>query len=315
MNYRVGYFMPAIEEVYQAIRERLPQNFTLVTLSQGQRPADAAADLDFLITGKAPRDLFAAAPNLKFVMTPGLGYEGIDLAAAAERGIPVAITVPGNVVEVAEHTMLLMLAVSRRLVELDVSLRQGQWLMWSRRLQSFNLVGRMLGLVGLGRIGREVARRAEAFGMHIQYADPFVSNGYARVTLERLLSTSDVVSLHLPLSADTRALMNASRLRQMKRGAMLINVSRGELVDEPALVEALESGHLAGAGLDVFATEPPPADHPLFRFSSVVLTPHVASGTADGLRQKADRYAENIQRFLSGETPLDLISTAVPELR
>jgi phosphoglycerate dehydrogenase-like enzyme len=310
MNYRVGYFLPATEEVYEAIRATLPPGWSLVTLAKGQRPADAAQDLDFLIAGKASRELISAAPRLRFLMTPGLGHEGIDLEAAAERGVPVAITVPGNVVEVAEHTILLMLAVSRRLIELDAALRKGEWLMWNRRLQSFNLAGRMLGLVGLGRIGREVALRAEAFGMRIQYADPFVSDGYSRVTLDHLLATSDIVSLHVPLSGETRGLMNASRLRQMKKGAMLINVSRGELVDEDALVGALESGWLSGAGLDVFATEPPPASHPLFQFPNVVVTPHVASGTADGLQQKAARYVENIQRYLAGQTPHDLIAAA-----
>jgi phosphoglycerate dehydrogenase-like enzyme len=310
MSYRVGYFLPATEEVYDAIRAAMPPDWRLVTLAPGQRPVDAAADLDFLITAKAPRELIYAAARLRFLMTPGLGYEGIDLEAAAERGVPVAITVPGNVIEVAEHTILLMLAVSRRLIELDAALRKGEWLMWNRRLQSFNLAGRMLGLVGLGRIGREVALRAEAFGMRIQYADPFVSDGYSRVTLDHLLATSDIVSLHVPLSADTRGLMNGARLRQMKQGAILINVSRGELVDEDALVRALESGRVAGAGLDVFAVEPPPVSHPLFPFPNVVLTPHVASGTADGLRQKAARYVENIQRYLAGQTPHDLIAAA-----
>lgn len=305
MTWRVGYFIKANEGVYSVIRSALPEGCELVTLSNGSSPAALVKDINFLIAGKAPRSVIDAGPALKLIMCPGVGYDGIDLEAAAQRAIPVAPTVCGNTTEVAEHTLLLMLAVSRRLVELDNSTRAGKWMMWDRRLSCFNLAGKTLGLIGYGRIGREVARRASAFDMPVQYFDPAAEQSTA---LEDLISTSDFVSLHLPLTSETRGLMNAARIGAMRPGSVLINTSRGEVVDEPALIDALRRGHLAGAGLDVFETEPPPADNALFAMPNVVVTPHVASGTVDGLRVKAERYAENIRRVLAGKPPIDQLS-------
>jgi phosphoglycerate dehydrogenase-like enzyme len=310
MSLKVGYFMRANDGIYAAVREALPAGCELVTLAPGDDPAEKAKGLGFLIAGKVTREMIEAAPGLRLIQTPGVGYDGIDLAAAAARGIPVAFTVCGNTDEVAEHTLLLMLAVSRRLVELDAALRAGRWLMWDRRLQSFNLKGRTLGLIGFGRIGQAVAVRAAAFGMEIQYADPVAVPGWRRADLDELLGTSDYASLHVPLTPATRGLLDARRIGLMKRGAVLINTSRGEAVNEGALIEALRGGRLAGAGLDVFAKEPPSQDNPLLSMPNVVVTPHVGSGTADGLRVKAAWYAANIRRVLSGEAPLDCVPAA-----
>jgi len=303
MAYRVGYFMRANEGVYSVLRAQLPAGVELVTLGSQDEPAQLIRDLDFLIAGKVTRAMLDAAPRLRLIMAPGIGTDGIDLSAAAEKAIPVSITVPGNVTEVAEHTRLLMLAVCRRLIELDRGLRQGRWMMWERRLESFNLSGRTLGLVGMGRIGQAVAKRAAGFDMRIQYHDPVRAAGFPYAPLDELLGASDFVSLHVPLTSQTARLLNAERIRLMKPTAVLINTSRGEVVEETALVAALKAGRLAGAGLDVFIQEPLPADHPLLSLDNVVLTPHAASGTLDGLRAKAAVYAANIRRVLAGQPP------------
>jgi len=251
--------------------------------------------------------------RLKLVMSPGAGTDGIDLDTASECGIPVAATVCGNIDEVAEHTFLLMLAVNRNLIELDAAVRGGAWPMWSLRMKSYTLAGKSLGIVGLGRIGQAVARRANSFGMNVSYFDLERRAGFRFLELDELLAVSDYVSLHVPLTASTRGFLNADRIAAMRPGAILINTARGELVNESALVNALASGRLAGAGLDVFAQEPPERDNPLLRLSNVVLTPHVASGTVDSLRRKAAQYAENIRRVLAGREPIDGVQ-AQPEL-
>lgn len=298
--------LPANDDVYAELRAVLPPGFDLVT-PPGD-PLELVRDLDFLIAAKVTREMIAAAPKLKLIQAPGVGYDGIDLDAAGERGIPVAITVCGNPVEVAEYTLMAMLAASRRLVELDRELRRGRWLAWDRRLQSVNLQGRRLGIVGYGRIGREVAPRAAAFGMDICFTDirP-VPSPYEQTDLKTLLSTSDFVTLHVPLNDSTRHLLNRERIGWMKPGAILVNTSRGGVIEETALIEALRGGRLSGAVLDVFEKEPPDRDNPLLKMDNVILTPHVASGTVDALRAKARAYVENIRRLLAGEELVDCI--------
>jgi phosphoglycerate dehydrogenase-like enzyme len=191
---------------------------------------------------------------------------------------------------------------------MDTELRKGQWMMWNRRLQSFNLKGKTLGLLGFGRIGQAVAHPAAAFGMNIQFHDVVSTAGAFRaVGLEELLATSDYLSLHLPLTPTTRGMFNEAMFRRMKPGSIFINTARGEIVEERALVAALDSGQLRGAGLDVFEKEPLPPDNLLVKRRDVVLTPHVASGTADGLHTKAAQYLENIRRVLAGQTPIDCL--------
>jgi phosphoglycerate dehydrogenase-like enzyme len=293
--------MKANEDVYGAIRAALSPVCDL------DAPAASIGNADFVIAGKVTAAMIDEAPNLKLILTPGIGTDGVDLAAAARRDIPVACTVCGNVTEVAEHTLMLMLAVSRRLTELDAALRDGRWLMWDRRMQSRNLAGRTLGIVGFGRIGQEVAARAAAFGMDVSYSDPVRNESWPCEDLDSLLACSDYVSLHVPLTPATRGLLSRERIAKMKPGAVLINTARGEVVDEPALIEALQTGRLSGAGLDVFAQEPPAKSNPLLAMPNVVLTPHTASGTLDGLQVKAAQYAENIRRFLNGEPLIDCV--------
>lgn len=309
---RVGYFMRAAEDVYAAIRQAMPKGVEVLTLDAGRPAMDLLPELDCVIAGKLSADMIRAGARLKLIQTPGVGYDGIDLDAAGQAGIPVAFTPCGNTDEVAEHTIMLMLAVSRRLSEIDAALRQGQWMMWSRRTVSHSLKGKSLGLVGFGRIGQAVARRASAFGMKTVYCDPITVGGYERRDLDTLIGESDYLSLHVPLTPGTRGMITAARISAMKPGAYFINTARGELVDEPALIEALKTGRLGGAGLDVFANEPPPAGHPLFELPNVVLTPHVGSGTVESLEEKAAWYSQNIQRVMAGQEPLSPVPELVP---
>ena len=210
---------------------------------------------------------------------------------------------------------MLILAVYKRLVVAHGSLVRGEFLQFALRPTSYELAGKAVGLVGMGRIGREVARRVHAFDAHVLYADPVVALsaaeetalGAARVGLDELLAGSDVVSLHVPLTAETRALVRRETLAKMKPGAVLINTARGALVDEAALVEALRTGRLAGAGLDVFEREPPGADNPLLALDNVILTPHIAAGTRDALIEKMRAAFANMQRVLRGERPVNLV--------
>jgi phosphoglycerate dehydrogenase-like enzyme len=309
MTYQVGYFLRANPGVYDEIRAALPGDMNLVTLAgrDPQEELDRIGDLDFLIAVKVTAEMIRAARKLRFLQLPGVGYDQVNLKAAAEAGIPVAMSAQGTIEPVAEHTLMLMLAVSRRLCEMAASLRAGKWWMWERRTVSFGLAGKTLGIVGMGRIGREVAGRAAAFGMSVRYFDVARAEGYAYCELEELLRTSDFVTLHCPLTSATQGLINRERLALMKTSAILINTARGEIVEEAALHEALASGRLAGAGLDVFEREPPDPGNPLLRMDQVIATPHIASGTLDSLRAKAAFYAENIGRVLANQPPLGLI--------
>jgi phosphoglycerate dehydrogenase-like enzyme len=310
MGYQVGYFLPANESVYSVIRSALPDDMRLVTPARrnAQDEIDCVRDLDFLIAVKVTEEMIRNARKLRLIQLPGVGHDQVNLEAAARAGIPVAIAASGSSDAVAEHTLLLILATCRRLVELANSLREGKWMMWDRRTVSFGLQGKTLGIIGMGRIGREVAARATAFGMSIQYYDVIAVDGFPRCSLEDLLRTSDIVTIHCPLTAETVRLLNRERIELMKKGSILINAARGEIVDEAALHEALMAGHLAGAGLDVFEREPPEPANPLLHMDQVTITPHVATGTLDSLRTKAAFYAENMRSVLAGEQPLGLIS-------
>jgi phosphoglycerate dehydrogenase-like enzyme len=205
--------------------------------------------------------------------------------------------------------------LSKRLRVAEASLRSGGWPVWELRTKSFELAGKTLGLVGFGRIGRAVALRANAFEANVVYFDPLRAEPDAeaalRVTyqpLDVLLRDSDIVSLHLPLSAETRHVIGERELGLMRRHAILVNTARGPLVHEPALVRALREGRIAGAGLDVFEQEPPRADNPLLQLDSVVVTPHISAGTVDAYRTKMQAVSANIQRIARGERPANAIA-------
>jgi D-3-phosphoglycerate dehydrogenase len=247
--------------------------------------------------------LLARAPALEVVGRAGVGVDNIDLAEATRRGVAVLNAPAGNTVSAAELTMALILAVVRRVPAADQAVRQGGWA--RARFKGSELRGRTLGLLGGGRIGGEVARRARAFHMRVLIHDPFLPDERVRdldaepVDVDTLFTTSDVVSLHVPLTGATRGLVDARRLATMRRGAYLVNVSRGGIVDESALAGALAGGHLAGAALDVFEQEPLPADSPLRTTPNLVLTPHLGASTDEAQERVADEVARNVRDALA----------------
>ena len=284
----------------------------LITNEWGRAPTEAElqariGDIDVLISGTEPvtERVLQAAPRLKVISKHGVGYENIDLEAARRREIPVALAQGAISDAVADMAMALLLALARRVPESDRAVKAGRW----PKMVGMELRGRTLGIVGLGRIGKGLARRARGFGMNLAAYDPFPDEPFARswgvvmLPLDELLATADAVSLHVPVTPETRHLIDAGRLATMKAGAILINTARGELVDEAALFEALRSGHLAGAASDVFVKEPPGAN-PLLELDTFVATPHSAGQTDRGLREMGEITAENALRVLRGEEPL-----------
>jgi phosphoglycerate dehydrogenase-like enzyme len=255
------------------------------------------------------RPLIEAARRLRLVHHQGVGYQDtVDAAALAARGVALALTPEGTTVGVAEHAVLLVLAVCRRLAFADSELRAGRWHVNSLRPHSRELFGRTVGYVGMGRIAQAVAERLRAFGTRGVYADPVAlppareaELDVRRASLDETLREADVVTLHVPLTAETRHLIGREAIARMKPGAVLVNTARGGVVDEVALHDALAAGRLGGAGLDVFEREPPPADHPLFRLPTVVVTPHIAAGTRDALAAKMAAVFANVERFYAGE--------------
>jgi D-3-phosphoglycerate dehydrogenase len=234
---------------------------------------------------KVTPDILAQAPALKVIGRAGIGVDNINVEEATRRGIAVFNAPGGNTVSAAEHTVGLLLALVRRIPFADASMRRGEW--DRPRFQGTELRGKTLGVVGLGRIGAHVATLARAFGMQVIAYDPYVTEARAHelhvdlASLDELLPRVDVVTLHLPLTKETKALIDRRRIELMKPSAVLLNCARGGLVDEAALLAALEAGRLAGAALDVFSGEPLPADSPLRKAERLILTPHLAASTAE----------------------------------
>lgn len=259
-----------------------------------------------------PASVIERAPKLRVIGKGGAGVDSIDVAAATERGILVCNTPGSNSVSVAEHTLALLLALTRRLRQLDEATRKGRgWDPWPPAVGE-ELAGRQLGVVGTGQTGRAVIRRARAFDLHIvahdTQPDPdLVAEGVRYVPLDELLATSEVVTLHVPLTPETEGLIDRVALERMPRGAYLINVSRGGVVEEGALLEALETGRLAGAGLDVFAVEPA-LDHPLFQSERVMLTPHAAGLSHAAIAAARIESARNIVAVLEGRPPMSVVN-------
>jgi D-3-phosphoglycerate dehydrogenase len=250
--------------------------------------------------------VLAGLPELRIVSRNGVGYDKIDVPAATKRGVAVTITPEGNHQAVAEHTLALMLAVARTVVQNAVDCRAGHW---RRRRAFIPLRGATLGIVGLGRIGRSVAVRAAAFGMQLVACEQFPNAEFVKqygvrlVDLDTLLAEADFVTLHAPLTPETREMINQRTLARMKPGSVLVNTARGGLVNEGDLLAALKSGHLAGAGLDVLRVEPPPADHPFLALDNVVVTPHVAALDSRAIEDMATGAAQNIIDVLAGRWP------------
>jgi D-3-phosphoglycerate dehydrogenase len=273
--------------------------------------ADALRDADAFILRNMPfvdEELLTNALRLKVIGRFGVGVDNVDLEVARRRRIRVVYTPGANADAVAEHTLALLLALAKRLRFWHDALVRGDYhLRWTER--SVQLQGKTLGIIGFGHVGRAVARRAQAFGMRLLVFDPLVSAetmasfGAERVNLDDLLRESDFVTLHVPLTNETRHLINRERLALMKAGSFLFNTARGEVCDLDALYEALQSGQLAGVALDVFPDEPPDVSHPIFRHPNFLGTPHVAAHTPETLEHMALVVAEQVLKVLRGEEP------------
>jgi D-3-phosphoglycerate dehydrogenase len=255
--------------------------------------------------------LLAAGRDLKVVGRAGIGVDNVDVAAATERGILVVNAPTANVLSATEHTFALLLALARRVPAAHASLAGGAW--ERKRFVGVELQGKTLGVVGFGRIGRRVAARARAFEMRVVAYDPFLDPEVASrldvemAPLDELLAGADFVTLHTPLTAETRGLLDAGKLALMKPGAMLVNCGRGGVVDEAALAAALDSGHLAGAALDVFAEEPP-SDFSLMRHPKVVVTPHIGAQTHEAQERIATETAKMVLAALDGSLSVTAVN-------
>ena len=315
-----GIDVPMIEKAGGTLR--------LVKVRDEEERARLASDAAVLITGwiPLPRTLLERMNRAVGVIRTGIGVDTVDLAAATELGICVANVPDFCQEEVAEHTLALIFTVARKIVFADRMVRRGKWHRWSAQdmLPMRRLSGQTLGLIGLGKIGQTVARKVRALGLKLIAYDPFISPETAAalevrlVELGDLLSSADIVSLHVPLTPKTRHLINRETLGQMKRGAILINTSRGPAVDEKALLEALQSGQLAGAGLDVLEKEPQTGPHPFFDLENVVLTCHCASCSLEAYANMSLQISQQASAMLRGEFPHHLVNQDVkdtPQLR
>jgi phosphoglycerate dehydrogenase-like enzyme len=304
-------------------RELAPPGFEIVTAALGTPEFQAALpEVEYIVGLGDPKmddAFFRAAPKLKLLQLVSAGYDRCDIEAARRAGVPICNNGGANAVAVAEHALLLMLAVSRRLAWQHSNVAAGRWRGNNiADVKLFELHGRTLGIIGLGTIGKKVARLAAAFGMQVIYYDTVrltedqadALNVRFRL-MEEVLRSADLVSLHVPLTPATKHMIGAAELALMKPTAYLINTCRGPVVDEAALYAALAENRIAGAGLDVFDREPPPSDNKLFALDNVILTPHMAGPTWDNQYTRFRNGFDNVQRVARGERPLWII----PELQ
>lgn len=305
---------------YRAVlTEMLPADVQLSFL-QAESPEVGAvlAQADVLLIGwsHVSRELLAAAPKLRLLQTTAVGVNHIDLAAATEQGVRVANAATTNAVAVAEHTLLLILAVYRRLLASHDAIQAGKWPqseLYDRGI--YELSGKTVGLIGFGDIGQTVARFLTGFGARTLYYRrtrlPVAQETALRATyatLDQLLAASDIVTLHVPLAPDTHHMIGKRELGLMRPGAILINVARGNVVDEAALIAALTEGRLAGAGLDVVEREPIASGHPFLGMDNVVLTPHLGGASRESVRRAIGLACENIRRVTLGQAPLNVVN-------
>lgn len=286
-----------------------------VIVSNPKEYAGHLAEAEALLVRSAVKvtaEVLAQAPKLRVIGRAGVGVDNVDLQAATARGVLVMNTPGGNAVSVAEHTFGLMLAMARSIPRAVATTKAGQW--EKKSLMGHELRGKTLGIVGLGSIGREVLRRARGFEMRVLANDPFVNPqtaaglGVTLVPVDELYAHSDYITLHVALTRDTHGMLNDAAFAKMKRGVRLVNCARGELIDEAALVRAIENGTVAGAALDVFQKEPPPPDHPLLKLEAVYPTPHIGGSTEEAQEIVGVRIAEQVAEYLRNGVALNAVN-------
>lgn len=316
-RFRVVYFDHLDREAFAMFRELVPPGMDFSCLSDADTESlpGSLADADALIvaTRRVDGSVLDASPRLRLVQRQGVGLDNIDLDDLAFRGVRLAVAPVGSEA-VAEHAILLMLACLRHLVAANQHTHAGEWPSQEFRSRSRSLRGLRVGLVGMGRIGREVAVRLAGWGAHLQYWGRTSLErreerrfGLRRLEFDELCASSDILSLHVPLSPATRHLVGEAQFRSMPRGAVIVNTSRGGIIDEVALARALSEGRLAGAGLDVLETESSGRDSPLVGRSDVLLSPHIAGAPRDVVLARMQRAFENIDRLRHGSPLWDEI--------
>ena len=297
-----------------------PAGFTLHMLPPSAGAEEIAAairDAEYL-TGFPrflPNEAYSGAKRLKLLQVLSAGYDYVNIEGARKARIPICSNGGANSVAVAEHAIMLMLAVYRKLVAFHQNVVGGRWHQGiPRTVNIYEMEDKTVGLVGLGNIGRQVARRVKAFDAQVIYYDTFRLNpqeeeklGVQYVSLDTLLETSDIVSLHVPLNESTRHMINAQAFNRMKPSAIIINTCRGEVIDEQAMITALQQGRILAAGLDTQAKEPPDPKNPLLTLPNVTLTPHSAGPTVDSYRKRFHNGYANIERVARGQPPLWVI--------
>jgi phosphoglycerate dehydrogenase-like enzyme len=312
---KVVFFTNIDAELRQVVADKALPGMDVVTAPadmDDDEKIELVKDADFimLFPGKISDRVLQAATKCKLIQLLSAGYDEMNLPLAEDLGIAVANNGGANRVAVAEHTLMLMLATHRRMMFYANNVKAGRWKQeQDRKIDVFELEGKTLGLIGMGNIGRQVARRAAAFDMELQYYDKYhpltpveeETMGIKAVDMDTLLQTSDVVSIHVPLTRETYGMIGKRELELMKPTGVVINTSRGGVIEETALAEALISGTIAAAGLDVMEHEPPDANHPLLQIENLVVTPHTAGPTLESIPKRAANGFENIQHVWSGQ--------------
>jgi phosphoglycerate dehydrogenase-like enzyme len=317
---KVVLFTGLTPEIVGRLTASAPSDFELVsqpiTLPDEEK-IQHLQDADFLILfpGRISASVLRTAPQLRLIQLVSVGYDQMDLALCRELNIPVATNGGTNSLDVAEHTLMLILAFYRRLVELDHNVRTDHWRAIDTGLTTYTLDGKTVGIVGLGQIGQRVARLTRAFGAQCIYYDPYPQKpeveqnlGVTRTSLETLLQQADIVTLHVPLLESTQNLIGVKELALMKPTALLVNTCRGPVIDEAALIETLRERRIGGAALDVLAQEPPDPNNPILRLDNVLLTPHTAGVTYDTWPRRGEFIFRNIARVWAGEPPLAAVT-------
>jgi phosphoglycerate dehydrogenase-like enzyme len=318
---KVVFFNGAGGQVADIFQGMCPEGFEVAwrpyRLSDEEKlPLAREADFVVLHPAKLSGDVLREAKKLRLLQLLTAGYDEIDLGLAGQLGVPVATNGGANAWAVAEHAVALLLALYKRIVPCDRGVREGRWRQGISGFSISEVAGKTVGVIGAGNIGRKVARRLAAFETSILYYDvvpaPDIEKdlGARRVSLEELLREADIFTLHLPLIRETRGLIGRREFAMMKPTAVLLNTSRGPVVDEEALIEALREKRIAGAGLDVFDEEPISPDNPLLQLDSVVLSPHIGGHSYEAWFRRSGFAWENMQRVAAGQPPLSL---AVPE--
>ena len=312
---KVVFFTNIDAELRQVVADKALPGMDVVTAPadmDDDEKIDLVRDADFimLFPGKISDRVLQAAPKCKLIQLLSAGYDEMNLTLAEDLGIAVANNGGANRVAVAEHTIMLMLATHRRMMWYANNVKAGRWKKeQDRKIDVFELEGKTLGIIGMGNIGRQVARRAAAFDLELQYYDKYhpltpveeETMGIKAVPMDTLLETSDIVSTHVPLTRETYGMIGKRELELMKPTGVVINTSRGGIIDETALAEALISGTISAAGLDVMEHEPPDPNDPLLQIENLIITPHTAGPTVESIPKRAANAFENIQHVWSGQ--------------